>query len=173
MIAIPGIGLTGFYLSHKLVMIVQFGQEWQKMNTHIWLARSCILLVLTWNLQAAVSLTINNNLTATALGLPGPAGRAAVLGLAVLFIMWNIPYAVAAFHPVTHRISLIEALAMQAVALLGETLILTRVPDLPVPLVSTIRTFISFDAAGLFLLLAAVWLTRSRQPTVTAVHPSQ
>ncbi len=50
-----------------------------------------------------------------------PAGHGA--GMGVLFLMWNVPYAVALWHPLRHRISLYEALAMQAIGLLGESLI--------------------------------------------------
>jgi hypothetical protein len=32
--------------------------------------------------------------------------------------MWNVPYAVAFWDPVSHRLSLLEAIAMQAIGLL-------------------------------------------------------
>ena len=44
--------------------------------------------------------------------------------MGVLFLMWNVPYAVALWHPVRHRVSLYEAVAMQTIGLIGESLIL-------------------------------------------------
>ena len=58
--------------------------------------------------------------------LGGAAGAAAVRGMGVLFLMWNVPYAVALWHPVRYRMSLYEAITMQAIGLIGESLILGR-----------------------------------------------
>ena len=66
--------------------------------------------------------------------MQGAAGEALVRGFGVLFVMWNVPYAVAAWHPVRRRVSLGEA---------------------------AVR-FIWFDGAGLVLLLGAIWLARGR-----------
>jgi uncharacterized membrane protein YjfL (UPF0719 family) len=80
--------------------------------------------------------------------------------------MWNIPYAVALWHPVRHRISLYEAIAMQAIALLGETLIGLSLPPAHSALRTSLLRFIAFDGAGLLLLLLAIWLTTHGHRTI-------
>ena len=73
--------------------------------------------------------------------------------------MWNVPYAVALWHPVRHRVSLYEALAMQAIGLLGESLILLSLPAALTVARASVGWFILFDAAGLALLGMAFALT--------------
>ena len=92
--------------------------------------------------------------------LAGIPGEASVRGMAVLFVMWNIPYLVAMWQPRQQRISLWEALAMQFVGLIGESLILLSIPaGYPILHGSLIR-FIFFDAAGVVLLMGAMLLAR-------------
>ena len=81
-------------------------------------------------------------------------------GLGVLFVMWNVPYAVALWHPVRHRISLYEALAMQTIGLVGESIIYLSLPTIHDLLQGSILRFIGFDALGLVLLAVAAWITR-------------
>lgn len=82
-------------------------------------------------------------------------------GLGILFVMWNVPYAVAMWHPVRYRVSLYEALAMQTIGLVGESIIYyTLSPDHDV-LRDSILRFITFDAVGLVLLLIASLMTRN------------
>ncbi len=126
------------------------------------LARIFIIPVLAWNVQCALAFLIQPATYAPGFELSGVAGTAAVRGMGILFLMWNIPYAVALSDPLRRRVSLHESAAMQAVALVGETLLLLSLPDgFPVLRASILR-FIWFDAAGLLLLLAAVALVRSR-----------
>ncbi len=88
------------------------------------LARLAILLVLLWNVQCALAFLFWPERFALSFELTGAAGEAAVRGVGLVFLMWNVPYAVALWHPLRHRISLYEASAMQAIGLLGESIIL-------------------------------------------------
>ncbi len=81
-------------------------------------------------------------------------------GLGVLFIMWNVPYAVALWNPIRYRIVLWIAVAMQAIGLVGETFIAISIPVEHIDIRSAIARFVFFDALGLILLLAAAWLTK-------------
>ena len=95
------------------------------------LARGLIGLVILWNLQAALVFLVWPERYAAAFELGGDAGVAAALrGIGVLFLMWNVPYLVALWHPVRHRISLYEALAMQTIALVGEAIIFLALPEI-------------------------------------------
>jgi hypothetical protein len=71
-----------------------------------------------------------------------------------------VPYIAACWHPARHSLSLKEALTMQFIGLAGETAILqTLTPD-HINLRSSILRFVSFDAAGLALLLLAFWILK-------------
>lgn len=79
-----------------------------------------------------------------------------VRSMGVLFLMWNVPYAVAAWHPWRHRVSLVEAIIMQAIGLVSETLMVATLPEMGYEVLrATGQRFARFDAAGLVLLLLA------------------
>ena len=83
-------------------------------------------------------------------------------GMAVLFVMWNVPYLVAFWHPRRNRISLYEALAMQTIGLIGESFILSTLGTGHALLRASILRFIAFDGAGLILLGLAWFLTKKK-----------
>jgi len=126
------------------------------------LARGFIGLTILWNLQAALVFLLWPERFTAAFELGGDAGAAALRGIGVLFLMWNVPYLVALWHPVRHRTSLYEALAMQTIGLLGEGIIYLSIPVIHAALRVSVFRFIVFDALGLGLLLIAVWITRER-----------
>lgn len=126
------------------------------------LARGLIGLVILWNLGVAFVFLLQPEQYTGAYELGGQPGAAALRGIGLLFLMWNVPYLVALWHPVRHRISLYEALAMQTIGLVGETLIYLTLPAIHVALRASILRFIGFDGLGLVLLAVAVWITRKR-----------
>ena len=129
-----------------------------KPSTSLLLARLAILPVFLWNIQCAFAFLFWPARFTTAFELSGTPGEAALRGVGVLFLMWNIPYAVALWHPVRYRITLYEATAMQTIGLLGETLIWLSLPPAHSLLQSSLARFIAFDGLGLILLLLASWL---------------
>jgi len=124
------------------------------------LARGLIGLTFLWNLQAALAFLLWPERYINAFELEGMVGAAMLRGLGVLFVMWNIPYLVALWHPVRHRISLYEALAMQAIGLLGEALIYLTLPAIHSTLRASLARFMAFDLLGVVLLLISIWITR-------------
>jgi len=132
----------------------------------LWAARLLIGLVIFWNLQAALMFLISPEAFALGFELSGVPGAAAVRGIAVLFVMWNVPYILAAWNPVRHFISLKEALVMQSIGLAGEISILLSLSEQHAILKSSILRFVVFDGAGLLALLTALWLVRSQQKTI-------
>jgi hypothetical protein len=111
-----------------------------------WTARVLIAIVVAWNVQAALAFLLRPGAYAPGFQVSGAAGEAMVRGLGVLFLMWNVPYVVALWYPVRHRVSLYEACAMQGIGLIGESLIyLSLSPELAVARASVGR-FILFDA---------------------------
>ena len=129
------------------------------------LPRLLIGAVLFFNLQCALAFLWHPALYTAGFGLPpGAAGRAMLRGLGLLFVMWNVPYAFALSHPLRRRAALIEALLMQAIGLLGESLILITGGFAGTLIAATLRRFILFDAAGLLLLaLAFALVARARR----------
>jgi len=132
----------------------------KKLALRLWAARLLIAIVVAWNLECALTFLAAPGLYAPGFELAGIPGEAAVRGMAVLFVMWNVPYLVALWQPRRHRLSLWEALAMQVIGLIGESLILWSIPAGHPVLQSSLVRFISFDAAGVVLLLGAVLLAR-------------
>jgi hypothetical protein len=78
--------------------------------------------------------------------------------------MWNVPYAVALSHPLKRRVSLVEALVMQAIGVFGETLLLLELPPGHPALVDSVGRFILFDGIGLGVLVVALLVTTEFLP---------
>ena len=85
-----------------------------------------------------------------------------IRGLGVLFLMWNVPYAMAMLNPQKYRISLFEAIIMQTTGLVGETIIFLTLSTDHFTARSSLARFITFDGGGLASLLLAGWITRKR-----------
>ncbi len=131
-------------------------------NSHTWIARVLIGLVLFINVQSALVFFANPAGFAPAYELSGVSGAAAIRGFAVLFLMWNVPYAVALINPVKYRVSLYEAIAMQGIGLVGESIIWWTLPAEHIILRTSILRFILFDGAGLVALLVAGWVSKPK-----------
>ncbi len=133
-----------------------------RQSTRIWLARLFIGVVFFFNVQCAVAFLAAPQAYTPGFELSGPAGEGMLRGLGVLFLMWNVPYAVALWHPFRYRVSLVEAVAMQVIGVTGETLLLAALPTGHAIIRMSVTRFIIFDASGLLLLLLAFWLAKSR-----------
>lgn len=135
-------------------------------RTRIWIARILVGLVLLSNLYAAVSFLLAPNDYAPGFELKGEPGRVVVLGTAVLFIMWQVPYVFALVHPLRQHTALTQAAIMQGIGLAGETWILQGIPEAHSTLRGSILRFIVFDAAGLLLLILALLLVHHSRGSV-------
>ncbi len=124
-------------------------------------ARVLIGMVIAWNVQAALAFILSPGAYAPGFELSGAPGIAAVQGTALLFIMWNIPYLVACWHPRRHIVSLVEALLMQSIGLIGESALLLSISADHTSLRASIIRFIIFDATGLLALAMAFGLARA------------
>ena len=122
-------------------------------------ARILIGTVLIINLQCAFVFLINPEGFAPLYELIGIPGKAAIQGFGVLFIMWNVPYVVALVNPIKFYISHYEAIIMQTIGLIGESLIYFNLPTNFILLRTSILRFIIFDGTGLVVLSIAAWTT--------------
>ena len=124
------------------------------------LARILIGTVTFFNLQCAVAFLVSPASYAPAFEVSGVPGASLVSALGILFLMWNVPYLFALYHPVRQRTSLIQAVIMQAIGLVGESILYFNTPAVHALLRQTALRFILFDGVGLVLLMGALWLTR-------------
>lgn len=124
----------------------------------VWIARALVGIVTLINLDAAFSFLFQPERYSPGFELSGTPGQAIIQGMGLLFLMWNIPYIVAILNPIKHFTSLVEAVVMQAIGVLGESILLINLSGThPIIRASTIR-FIYFDACGLILLLLAFFI---------------
>jgi hypothetical protein len=140
----------------------------KNIRMHLWLARFLIGVVFFFNLQCAMVFIVQPEAYTAGFELTGTAGDGMLRGMGLLFLMWNVPYAVALSHPRRQRISLLEAVAMQAIGFFGETLLLLGLPAGHPALVDTVGRFILFDGVGLALLVTALWLVGNPRPAGVA-----
>jgi hypothetical protein len=61
--------------------------------------------------------------------LVGAVGEAMLRGLGVLFIMWNVPYSVAMWHPIHRTIPHFEAPELLSPSHFGKAIILAKLTD--------------------------------------------
>ncbi len=120
------------------------------------MARALIGAVLGWNLQCALAFITFPTHYSPAFGIPDPTGYVIIRGFGLLFLMWNVPYGFALAHPVRHRTSLIEAIIMQGIGLLGESGLWLFGGSRSLPESGVIERFIWFDGIGLVFLMAAL-----------------
>ena len=130
----------------------------------IWLARLLIGWVFFFNLQCSVVFLWSPQRYVSSFELSGPAGEGMLRGLGLLFLMWNVPYAVALWNPARRQVSLYEAVAMQTIGLLGETALLLTFSSGHAAMRDSLSRFILFDGAGLAALLVAAWLVLQKKP---------
>lgn len=126
----------------------------------ITIARILIGLVLFFNLQAAFLFIIDPAAYTAGFEVSGVAGEKLVQGMGILFLMWNVPYGFALIHPLRYRTSLIQAILMQAIGVVGESILLLTLPPDHSILEATALRFIVFDGAGLFGLVIAWVISR-------------
>jgi hypothetical protein len=138
----------------------------------VWLARILVGLVLVINIQCAIAFLLDPGRYAPAYELIGIPGEAAIQGFGILFLMWNVPYAVAFFNPIHHRISLYEADIMQLIGLIGETLIYFGLPPGYLILNDSLLRFMIFDGLGLLVLLLATIIVKVNSQREKKPEPS-
>ena len=131
-------------------------------NYSLWLVRGLIAIVTAWNLQAALVFLLWPERFASGFELTGIPGTATMRGTGILFLMWNVPYLVALWHPWKYRLALGIALAMQLLGLIGESWILITLPASHLVLRNSISRFVTFDSSGLILLLIAFFMGKQR-----------
>lgn len=130
----------------------------QTHNLKLWVARGLVAGVTFMNLQAAVSFLWQPARFAPAFELIGEPGRAIIQGVGLLFLMWCVPYVFALVNPQRHFVSLLQAVVMQGIGVIGESILLMLLNGEHPQIHASVLRFILFDAGGLVLLLVALIL---------------
>jgi hypothetical protein len=129
----------------------------------VWFARVAVGVVFVWNLGAAFSFLARPERYAAGFELAGPAGRAVVQGIGVLFLMWNATYPPVILRPQQHTTLFLIVLIQQGLAVGGEARIWLQLPVGHAALRGTGARFLAFDGAGLLLMAVAFALLRRAQ----------
>lgn len=120
-----------------------------------WFCRMAYAVVFVLNVQCALSFCIVPDQFMGAYELSGTAGRAAVQGIGIAFLMWNATYPPVIASPQRFRSLAVVVLVQQAIGLVGESLLRASLPVQNGVLAESITRFIWFDGAGLILMAAA------------------
>lgn len=124
-----------------------------------WLLRAAFAIVFAWNVLCALQFVIAPASFVGAYQLSGAAGEAAVRGIGVTFLMWNVTYPAFLAAPERFRALGWVILVQQLIGLVGEGLILSGLPHAGYEVLSaSIVRFMAFDGAGLVLMGAAFYL---------------
>jgi hypothetical protein len=129
-------------------------------NRKSWIIRAFIAPVVFFNLQCSFAFLFNPEGYTPSFNLYEQTGAYLIQGLGLLFLMWNIPYLVALLDPIRHSTSLLEAVIMQAIGVIGESLLLLSVPQEYLNLHASVLRFIIFDGGGLVFLLIALFIRK-------------
>lgn len=119
-----------------------------------WLARIAFFAVFAVNAYCALCFIFDSETYLSSYALTGEAGKVAIQGLGVAFLMWNATYPL--FIAAPRRFSVLGwvILAQQAIGLVGESLIYASILGHGLgALEGSILRFIVFDGAG-FLIMA-------------------
>ena len=135
-------------------------------KNHLNLIRFLIGVVLLVNLQCALAFLWQPERYMAGFGLSGEVGQGMLRALGLLFLMWNVPYVFALWHPVKNYTSLVEALIMQAIGFVGETIILLAGNYQDSAVSTSVERFMLFDGTGLvFLVIALLVVLKQQQKT--------
>ena len=129
----------------------------------VWITRILVLAVFCVNMYCIVHFIFLPERFISAYELTGVPGIAAIQGIGVAFLMWNVTYPLVIVRPDKYRILYIIVIIQQVVGLIGETFILLTLPEGHGILAVNIMRFIIFDASGLVLLVAGFFLSRTTE----------
>jgi len=126
----------------------------------VWIARLSVFAVFAVNMYCIICFIFFPDNFIKAYELSGEAGRVAIQGIGVAFLMWNVTYPLVIIRPDTYRVLFLIVLIQQVVGLIGEIFILLSLPAGHDVLTINLMRFIIFDAGGLVLLALGFFISR-------------
>jgi hypothetical protein len=131
-----------------------------KPQRHKFIAQLLISIVLLFNITCAFQFLISPQFYNSGFGLFKESPTAIIRGYGILFLMWNIPYLFALANPIRFQVSLIEAIIMQSIGILGEGWIRVSLPQTAELSTNMITRFLYFDVFGLIALTSAWFIVK-------------
>lgn len=131
----------------------------------LWLTRIVLGVVFFFNVSCALAFVAKPQVYAPSFEVSGVPGKVLVRGIGVLFLMWNVTYPLAIWHPGRYRWLFLIIIVQQAIGVIGEGWMLLALPPGHAALAATGRRFVVFDGGGLVAMLIAfilMHLARSR-----------
>ncbi len=126
------------------------------------IARILVFVVFAWNIICAVQFISTPDAYAASYQLTGVGAQAAVEGMGIVFLMWNVTYPLVILKPSKYRAMFIVVIIQQIIGLFGEVFVLSGLGSNAGVLMGSLLRFIRFDAAGLVLLIIAYALSAPR-----------
>jgi hypothetical protein len=136
--------------------------DWRRIT--LWLARLALIVVFFFNVSCALIFVVSPEAYAQGFEVSGVAGKTLVRGIGILFLMWNVTYPLAIWHPWRYRWLFLIIIIQQVIGLTGETWMLLMLPPGHAPLAATGRRFIAFDGGGLVAMLITFALLAHHHP---------
>lgn len=128
----------------------------QSLKAPVWACRVIFAIVFALNVTCALEFIIAPEAFLGAYELSGVGGAAAIQGMGIAFLMWNVTYPLFIWHPARSAVLGALILIQQLIGCLGETVIILSIPASSLLLASSVARFMAFDGAGL-ILMAFAW----------------
>jgi len=114
-----------------------------------------LVVVFCFNVSCALAFVARPEVYAPGFEVSGGAGEILVCGMGILFLMWNVTYPLAIWHPWRYRWLFLIVIVQQAIGLAGETWMLLTLPPGHAALAVTGYRFVAFDGGGFAAMLVA------------------
>jgi hypothetical protein len=115
----------------------------------LWLARFALAMVFFFNVTCALAFVVRPEAYMRGFEVSGIPGEIIVQGIGILFLMWNVTYPLAIWHPWRYRWLFVIVIAQQVIGFAGETWMLLTLPSGHTSLTVTGTRFAAFDGGGL------------------------
>ncbi|MDY7080355.1 MAG: hypothetical protein SXV54_26030 [Chloroflexota bacterium] len=119
----------------------------------LWLTRMALVVIFCFNVSCALIFIARPADYAPGFEVNGVAGEVLVRGMGILFLMWNVTYPLAIWHPWHYRWLFLIIIIQQVIGLAGETWMLLTLPPGHAALTATGHRFVAFDGGGLVAML--------------------
>jgi len=115
-------------------------------------------MVFFFNVTCALAFIVRPEAYIHGFEVSGVPGEVIVQGIGVLFLMWNVTYPLAIWHPWRYRWLFVIVIVQQVIGLAGETWMLLTLASGYVSLATTGTRFIAFDGGGLVAMVITLAL---------------
>jgi hypothetical protein len=124
----------------------------------LWLARFALAIVFFFNVTCALAFIARPEVYMHGFEVSDVPGKVTMQGIGILFLMWNVTYPLAIWHPWNYRWLFVIVIVQQVIGLIGETWMLLTLPSGHTSLATTGARFVAFDGGGLAAMVITLAL---------------